>query len=190
VDPPKHLKDVERSRVQRDDLLITIVGANTGDVCRVDFDATNYFVCQSVALMRPALPELAGYLAMYLGAPDGGRREMDKVIYGAGRPHLSFDQIESLPVPLPPSEEINEILRRVSDALAAYEDALAILNAETSDAARLKQSILKAAFEGRLVPQDPADEPASALLARAADYSGAQAKRGRRKAAGANDLAT
>jgi hypothetical protein len=35
-----------------------------------------------------------------------------------------------------------------------------------ADAARLEQSILESAFEGRLVPQDPADEPASALLAR------------------------
>jgi hypothetical protein len=34
------------------------------------------------------------------------------------------------------------------------------------DAARLEQSILEAAFEGRLVPQDPADEPATVLLAR------------------------
>ena len=41
-----------------------------------------------------------------------------------------------------------------------------MLDAEAADAARLRQSILKAAFEGRLVPQDPADEPASALLAR------------------------
>jgi type I restriction enzyme S subunit len=48
--------------------------------------------------------------------------------------------------------------------------------------ARLKQSILKAAFEGRLAPQDESDEPASALLARlAATTSTARpARRGRR----------
>ena len=43
-----------------------------------------------------------------------------------------------------------------------------MLDAEAADAARLRQFILKAAFEGRLVPQDPADEPADALLARLA----------------------
>ncbi len=49
------------------------------------------------------------------------------------------------------------------------------------DRIALRQSILKAAFEGRLVPQDPADEPASALLARLREGgSGALASRGRR----------
>ncbi|MCA0401982.1 MAG: restriction endonuclease subunit S [Proteobacteria bacterium] len=81
VDPPGHLKDVERSRIRRDDLLITIVGANTGDVCRVNFEARDYFVCQSVALMRPVIAEISEYLEMFLIAPDGGRREMEKVIY-------------------------------------------------------------------------------------------------------------
>jgi type I restriction enzyme S subunit len=166
VDPPDHLKDVERSRVRRDDLLVTIVGANTGDVCRIDFEAKDYFVCQSVALMRPILPEIAPYLEMYLAAPGGGRSQMDKVIYGAGRPHLSFDQIENFAFPIPPPAEGAEILRRVSDALTAAADTLAMLDAEAADAARLKQAILKAAFEGRLVTQDPADEPASVLLAR------------------------
>lgn len=179
VDPPNHLKDVERSRIQRDDLLITIVGANTGDLCRVDFNATDYFVCQSVALMRPALAELSEYLEIYLIAPDSGRRDMQKVIYGAGRPHLSFDQIEALPIPLPPPAEMLEILRRTSELLGAYSDTLMMLEAETADAARLRQAILKSAFEGTLVPQNPADEPASTILERL-QQSAQRAKAGHR----------
>ena len=93
---------------------------------------------------------------------------------------ISLSKISMLPVPIPPTAEATEILRRVSDALAASADTLAVLDAEAADAARLKQSILKAAFEGRLVPQDPADEAASALLARlAAKPPTPSAKRGR-----------
>ena len=40
------------------------------------------------------------------------------------------------------------------------------IDRELARAARLRQSILKRAFEGRLVPQDPADEPATRLLER------------------------
>ncbi|KRQ15998.1 hypothetical protein AOQ71_06920 [Bradyrhizobium manausense] len=103
---------------------------------------------------------------------------------------MSLSKISLLPIPIPPPDEAAEILRRVSGALVAFADTLALLDAEAADAARLKQSILKAAFEGLLVPQDPADEPASALLARAAGQSEPQAKRGRRKSARANELAT
>ncbi|TAH66304.1 MAG: hypothetical protein EWM45_11730 [Rhodopseudomonas palustris] len=84
----------------------------------------------------------------------------------------------TLPIPIPPPAETDEILRRISKALSASADTLAVLDAEAADAARLKQSILKAAFEGRLVPQDPADEPASALLARLSAPA-PEARRGR-----------
>lgn len=95
---------------------------------------------------------------------------------------ISLSKISTLPVPVPPPQEATEIMRRVSEALAASADTLAVLDAEAADAARLKQSILKAAFEGRLVSQDAADEPADALLARLVASPAVQrARRGRTK---------
>jgi len=87
---------------------------------------------------------------------------------GGNQPALNGGKVAEMAIPLPPLNEISEILFRLSEARSASADTLAMLDAEAADAARLRQSILKAAFEGRLVPQDPADEPASALLARMA----------------------
>jgi type I restriction enzyme S subunit len=159
VDPPEHLKDVERSRVQLGDLLITIVGANTGDVCRIDFDAKDYFVCQSVALMRPILPQLSAYLEMYLIAPDGGRYQMNKVIYGAGRPHLSFDQIESIAIPLPPLDEQCRIVPRVDALFAEIDEGMAALTAARKGLDTFRRGLLKAAVTGELTKDWRAENP-------------------------------
>ena len=101
----------------------------------------------------------------------------------AGILKISQEDISQISLPIPPPAETAEILRRVAQALAASADTLSLLDAEAADAARLKQSILKAAFEGRLVPQDPTDEPASAMLARlrATQSTARPAKRGRRR---------
>lgn len=107
----------------------------------------------------------------------------------AGILKISQEDIAQIVLPIPPPTETAEILLRVSGALSACADTLAALDAEVADAARLKQSILKAAFEGRLVPQDAADEPASTLLARfAVDRSEVRAKRGRAKSGSAIGL--
>jgi type I restriction enzyme, S subunit len=94
--------------------------------------------------------------------------------------HLSSGRFVTIEFPVPPLEEQAEIVRRVSEGLASAADTLAMLDVEAADAARLKQSILKAAFEGRLAQQDPVDEPAAALLTRfAAKAPTVRAKRGR-----------
>lgn len=97
--------------------------------------------------------------------------------------HLTQVRFVVMEFPLPPESEQRAIVELFHEKQDAVYDVLALLDAEAADAARLKQSILKAAFEGRLVPQDPADEPASALLARlrAGGAGQARATRGQRR---------
>lgn len=81
-------------------------------------------------------------------------------------PKISQSTVRNLSVPLPPLAEqrriVAEVERRLSVVVALEREVEAAL----TRAARLRQSILKRAFEGRLVPQDPNDEPASELLKR------------------------
>ena len=57
-------------------------------------------------------------------------------------------------------------MAEVERRLSVVDELERAVEANLARAARLRQAILKQAFEGRLVPQDPDDEPASALLAR------------------------
>lgn len=89
--------------------------------------------------------------------------------------HLTQVRFVVMEFPLPPSLE--------QDAIAALfgelDAALGELDPIATDAVRLRQSVLKVAFEGRLVPQDEGDEPAAMMLARLA-ASQEQAPRSRR----------
>ena len=78
---------------------------------------------------------------------------------------ISLSKISQLQVPIPPEREAWEAMRVLDQALVATSDVEAEMSAASISNAE-RQSILKAAFEGRLVAQDPRDEPADRLLAR------------------------
>jgi type I restriction enzyme S subunit len=81
-------------------------------------------------------------------------------------PGLNLADVRRVPIPLPPLEEQREIVRRV-EALFAFADRLeARYLAARKQVDKLTPSLLAKAFRGELVPQDPNDEPASALLER------------------------
>jgi type I restriction enzyme, S subunit len=104
VDPPKNDRDRRRSEVKKNDILVTIAG-NTGEVCRIKEPVEQHYVCQSVALMRPAIGEISPYLEIYLNSPKHGQAQYRKWIYGEGRPHLSFEHLRTTAVAVPPLEE-------------------------------------------------------------------------------------
>ncbi len=84
----------------------------------------------------------------------------------AGIYKISQRDIDDFVVPVPPLSEQEEIIEVLSERLTIVDQLQTQVEANLKRAARLRQSILKRAFEGRLVPQVETDEPATVLLER------------------------
>ncbi len=69
-------------------------------------------------------------------------------------------------LPIPPLAEQRRIVAEVERRLSVADAFGQVIERSLKRAERLRQAVLKLAFEGRLVPQDPNDEPASVLLER------------------------
>jgi type I restriction enzyme S subunit len=95
------------------------------------------------------------------------RRQVERrVKTTAGIYKISQPEVGSIVVPLPPLAEQRCIVAEVQRCLSVVDELEMQLEANLKRAERLRQAILKRAFEGKLVPQDPNDEPASVLLER------------------------
>ena len=93
---------------------------------------------------------------------------LNKYATATAQPGLAVSNIIEVPVPLPPLAEQHRIVAKIEELLPKVEEygkaqeALDKLNEELPE--KLKKSILQEAISGKLVPQDPNDEPASVLL--------------------------
>ncbi len=96
---------------------------------------------------------------------------------GGVQPNLNLSMVKTTPIPLPPEPEAEEAVDRLDAELSRIEAIRTLCITELARSAALRQSILKDAFAGRLVPQDPNDEPATELLARIRAERSAQPKK-------------
>ncbi|HSH53288.1 MAG TPA: restriction endonuclease subunit S, partial [Bacteroidales bacterium] len=87
-------------------------------------------------------------------------------ITGSATPHLFQKDIRQFLLSVPPIEEQKEIVSEIEERFSVANKMEESIDNSLHQAETLRQSILKKAFEGKLVPQDPKDEPAEKLLER------------------------
>lgn len=91
---------------------------------------------------------------------------MREMAEGGNQPNLNLSKIKEFPLKLPSIDEQKEIIKWV-EKLFDFADRLeARYQTARTQIDKLTPALLDKAFKGELVPQDPADEPASVLLAK------------------------
>jgi len=151
-----------RCKPEFNDVLIT----STGTVGRVAIlkEKKSFAVLRSVLLLKPD-GILSEFLLYYLQTPIAYRL-MTNASSASVQAHLYIKDMKSFPFPLPSIDEqkkILEIIIPLISKIGFYQNKYRKI---LSQLGILKSSILKQAFEGKLVPQNPNDEPASELLKR------------------------
>ncbi|VFR25713.1 Type I restriction-modification system, specificity subunit S [plant metagenome] len=137
-------------------------GKTRGKVAELGIDAATNQACAALlvgALPKPVREFLKGfYLYNY---------EAIRLLSSGGvQPNLNLSLIKETALPLASEVELIEIQSRIDLELGRIQAVSKYCQSELARSAALRQSILKDAFTGKLVPQDPSDEPATELLAR------------------------
>ena len=160
-------KELDSYQLHNRDILIARTGGTVGKTYIVrglnDVSVFASYLIRAIPLQTVN----EEYIKLFMGSPYYWSQLTDATS-GTGQPNVKGQSLSNLIVPLPPLAEQKRIVAKIEELLPKVEkygkaqEKLNKLNEELPE--KLKKSILQEAIEGRLVPQDPNDEPASVLL--------------------------
>ena len=145
------------------DILIAMYGATIGKLAIAGIELTTNQACCACTVHY----DFNKYLFYFLMA---SKSDLIKRGEGGAQPNISKEKLVNYLMPLPPLAEQKRIVAKLEQVLplaeeyGAAQEQLDKLNKDLPEA--LKKSVLQEAIQGKLVPQNPKDEPASVLLAK------------------------
>ena len=160
-----HFQTLRKYEAKAGDIVFAALGYNLPRSCIVPEGLGLAIVKADCVRFRPSPLMSKECISSFVNA-EPTRQRAKTLIHGVGRPRLNLRSLRTVALPIPPLEEQQEIADRIRDELAAIHEAETALTDGLSHATNLRQSILHQAFTGKLLPQDPNDEPASKLIER------------------------
>jgi len=165
ISPDKYLTLLPHS-VKPLDLVITKMGDPPGD-CEIYPQNSEMAVLTADCLKFRIWSKHASrtYFKLCMSA-NLIKKQLGYITKGVAQKKISTERFKTLLFPLPPKLEQDEIAQNIEVRFSIVDNLYDAIEQSHNKAQILRQSILKQAFEGKLVPQDPDDEPAEKLLER------------------------
>jgi type I restriction enzyme, S subunit len=161
--------ELDKLRLRKNDLLIVEGNGSPSEIGRMAIWRGEIQDCvhqNHIIRARLASGVMAEFCAAHWNSPQGSSEVMQVASSTSGLYTLSTAKVARFCLPLPPIAEQIRIVEEVQRKLSKIDACEHAMQHQTRHASSLRSAVLKTAFSGNLVPQDPEDEPASVLLDR------------------------